>query len=223
MKMVVLSSDSYEDTFKPFHILVEKYYRNHPEIIYITETIKNPYYKTICKNYPFDRWTQKIREALDEIDDNKILLIMDDCFIREPVDEDRIKYVENNLQGNIAMFNFEKSFDKADMPSQYEGFKKKNLKGIAVNGIQCGLWQKDKLKSVLNITCQPWEIERLNISYNYEYYINSGDYIINYGYETFKPFGITKGKWTKETICFFEKEDIRGIDFIKRGLYEDSY
>ena len=223
MKILVLSSDSYKDTFKPFHILTEKYYKGHPEIIYVTETIKNPYYKTICKNYPFDKWTQKVREALDEIEDNKILVLMDHCFIRRPVDIDRIKYAEDNLKDNIAMFNFEKSYDIKDKECVYKGFKEKNLDGIAVNSIQCGLWQKDKLKSILNITCQPWEIERLNISYDYKYYINSGDYIIDYGYITFKPFGITKGKWTKETIDFFEKEGLEGIDYAKRGIYEDSH
>ena len=219
MIMLVLSSDAYQETFEPFHILVEKYYPNHPEIIYVTDTIKNPYYKTICKNYPFERWTQKAREALDEIKDNKILLTMDDNFIRRPVDEERIKYVEENLKGNIAMFNFEKNYDRADQPCQYKGFKKKNLNGIAVNSINCGMWQKDKLKSVLNITCNPWEIERLNISYDYEYYINSEDYIIDYGYITFHPFGITKGKWAREVVPFFEKEGIK-IDYDKRGFFD---
>ena len=54
MKIVVFSCDACADTFEPFYKCMEKYYPNHPEIIYITETIKNPYYKTICKNYPLD-------------------------------------------------------------------------------------------------------------------------------------------------------------------------
>ena len=126
MKIVVFSCDKCKDTFNAFHHCLEKYYPKHPEVIYITETIKNPYYKTICKNYPVDLWTKKIREALKEIDDDKILLMTDDNFIRQPVDVERIKYVEKNLKGNIAMFNFEKSFDINDMPSKYEGFKIKN-------------------------------------------------------------------------------------------------
>ena len=43
---------------------------------------------------------------------------MDDCFIRKQVDENRIKYVEENINGNIALFNFEKAFDPYDLPSQ---------------------------------------------------------------------------------------------------------
>lgn len=219
MKIVVFSADNCQDTFEPFHKCLEKYYPNHPEVIYITETIKNPYYKTICKNYPFELWTKKIREGLKEIDDNIVLLMTDDNFIREPVDIERIKYVEENLKGNIAMFNFEKSFDRNDAPSQYKGFKKKNINGIAVNSLMCGMWQKDKLISVLNITCKPWEIERLNIAFDYEYYINSEDFIINIGYQFQKPFAITKGKWAREIIPFFEKENIQ-MDYSKRGFYD---
>lgn len=219
MKILVLSCDNCQDIFEPFHKCIEKYYPKHPEIIYATETVKNPYYKTICKNYPFDLWSKRIRETLKEINDNKILLLIDDCFIRKPVNVERIKYVEENLKGNIAMFNFEKSFDSADTTSQYKGFKKKNLKGVAVNSLMCGMWQKDKLIDVLNITCQPWEIERLNIAFNFEYYINSEDYIIDFGYKYPNPFSLKKGKWCKEIIPFFEKEGIK-MDYSKRGFYE---
>ena len=219
MIILVASCDKNKDLFEPFYKCMEKYYPSHPEIIYITETIKNPYYKTICKNYPVELWTKKIREALKEIKDDKILFMTDDNFIRQPVDIERIKYVEDNLKGNIAFFNFEKSFDMNDKPSPYKGFKKKNLKGIAVNSLMCGMWQRDKLIDVLNITCQPWEIERLNIAFDYEYYINSEGFIIDVGYKFQKPFGITKGKWAREIIPFFEKEGIK-IDYEERGYYD---
>ena len=84
MIMLILSCDKSKDLFEPFYKCVEKYYPNHPEIIYLTETIKNPYYKTICKDYPLELWTKRVREALKEINDDKILLMMDDNFIRQP-------------------------------------------------------------------------------------------------------------------------------------------
>lgn len=219
MKIVVMSCDKNKDIFDAFHYCIEKYWKNHPEIIYITETIKNPYYKTICKNYPIDLWTKKMREAIKEVNDNKILLINDDLFIRDYVDEERIKYVEDNLKGNIALFNFEKSFDNCDIPSQYKEFKIRNPKGIAITSLMCGMWQKDKLMTVLNITCQPWEVERLNIAHDFEYYINSGNFIIDFGYTFPGYFSLHRGKWAKEIIPFFEKEGIE-IDYSKRGFYD---
>lgn len=219
MKILVLSCDNCKDIFEPFYKCMEKYWKNHPEVIYVTETIKNPYYKTICKDYPFDKWTKKIREALKEINDDKILLMIDDDFIREPVDIERIKYVEDNLKGNIAMFNFEKSFDSQDQKCCYKGFKKKNENGIVLPSLMCGMWQKQALLDVLNITCQPWEIERLNIAHDYEYYINDGNYIINFGYVYSKPFSLKQGKWCREIIPFFEKEGIE-MDYSLRGFYD---
>ena len=114
MVILVLSCDKDEDTFEAFHHCIEKYYPNHPEIIYATETIKNPYYKTICVDYPVELWTKRIRETLKQIDDNVILTIMDDDFIRKPVDTERIEYLSKQLKDNIAAFYFEKSFDKND-------------------------------------------------------------------------------------------------------------
>lgn len=219
MKILVASCDKNADIFEAFYKCMEKYYPNHPEIIYVTETIKNPYYKTICKNYSFDLWTKKIREALKEINDDKILFMVDDDFIRNSVDIERIKYVESILKDNNAMFNFEKCYSDADKPSQYKGFNKRDLKGIAINSLFCGMWQKKALIDALNITCQPWEIERLNIALDYDYYINSGDYIIDCGYKFQHPFALTRGKWAKEVIPFFEKEGIE-IDYSKRGFYD---
>ena len=55
MKIVVFSCDKDEDTFEPFHHCMEKYYPGHPEIIYATESVINPYYKTITKDYPLNQ------------------------------------------------------------------------------------------------------------------------------------------------------------------------
>ena len=109
MKILVCSCDKNEDTFYPFHHCIEKYWADHPEVIYKTETIRNPYYKTITLNYNISKWTRGIRETLNQIDDNAILLMIDDCFIRKPVDTKRILYAADHLTGNIACFNFEKS------------------------------------------------------------------------------------------------------------------
>lgn len=219
MKVLVLSCDKNVDLFEPFYKCMEKYWPKHPEIVYATETKINPYYKTITKNIPLDLWTKRIRETLDEIDDDKIMLLIDDCFIRSKVDSERIKYVEDALKGNIAMFNFEKSFDKDDKECQYKGFKERNPNGIAICSIMCGMWQKDKLKDILNITCQPWEIERLNLTHGYEYYINSGEYIIDFGYMFPKPFSLYRGKWCREVVEFFKKEGIE-LDYSTREFYD---
>ena len=219
MKILVLSCDKNEDTFEAFHHCMEKYWENHPEVIYATETIKNPYYKTISKNYPLEIWTKRIRETLEEIDDDKILIMIDDCFIRNKVDVKRIDYAKKHLKGNIAMFNFEKSFDSNDIETTLKGFKKRKHNSPYEVSIMCGLWDKEKLLNVIKENSNPWEVEGKQNNCGYDYYINSGDYIIDWGYKTFIFTGICKGKWCRNIVPFFEKEGIV-IDYEKRGFYD---
>ena len=159
MKILVLSCDKNDDTFEAFHHCIEKYYPSHPEIIYATETIKNPYYKTISYNIPLERWTERIRKTLNDIDDEQILIIMDDYFIRKPVDVERIEYLSKQLKGNIAVFYFEKSFDENDTETDIVGMKKRQHGSAYEVAINCGLWQKDKLINVLDRNSDVWDIE----------------------------------------------------------------
>lgn len=217
MKILVLSCDKNEDTFFPFHHCMEKYWKNHPDIIYATETIQNPYYKTISKNYSLDKWTKRIRETLKEIPDNEILLMIDDIFIRKPVDTKRIDIARANLTGNIACFNFEKVFNQDDLKSRLDGWKIRQKGSEYELSLMCGLWNKQKLIDILSEDSDPWSVEYKQNTKGYDYYINSGDYIIDWGYKTYIPCGLFKGKWTRNIIPFFEKEGIK-IEYERRGF-----
>lgn len=219
MKILVLSCDKNDDIFDAFHHCIEKYYPDHPEIIYAMETKQNPYYKTICKDYPLEIWTKRIRDTLKEINDEQILIIMDDFFIRQPVDKERIDYVSKHLKGNVATFCFEKSWDSNDEETPYKDFKKRQHGSDYEVCINCGLWQRDKLIDVLSRDSDPWNVELNQDNRGYDYLINSGDYIIDWGYETWIPTGLFKGKWCRNIIPFFEKENIK-IDYDRRGFYD---
>ena len=219
MKILVLSCDKNSDIIDAFHHCMEKYYPNHPEVIYAMEKIDNPYYKTIKYDIPLERWTERIRKTLNDIDDNQILIIMDDFFIRQQVDAKRINYLSKHLKGNIAVFGFEKSFDSNDIETDIKGMKKRQHGSNYEVSINCGLWDKEKLINVLSRDSDPWDVELNQDNKGYDYYINSGDYIIDWGYITWIPTGLFKGKWCRNIIPFFEKEGIL-VDYKKRGFYE---
>lgn len=206
MKIIVLSCSKNEDTFEPFHYCMEKYYPGHPEIVYFSDGIINPYYKTIVVNMTLENWTQGFREFLNQIDDEKLLLMIDDCFIRQPVDVKRIKEAEKILCGRIALMNFEKSWDKNDEETRFDGWKRRRHGSEFEVSLMCGLWSKKKLLKVVERNCSPWEIELKQDNCGFDYYINSGDYIIDWGYKTFKPVGKVKGEWAAETIDFLKGE-----------------
>lgn len=217
MKILVLSCDKNQDTFEAFHHCMEKYYPNHPEVIYATESVQNPYYKTICKDIPLNKWTKRIRETLKEIDDEQILTIMDDFFIRQPVDTKRIEYLSTQLKDNVAVFYFEKSFDENDEETKVIGMKKRQHGSNYEVCVNCGLWQKDKLIKVLKGEYTPWQVEGNQDNCGFDFYINGGEYIINWGYVTWIYCGICKGRWCREVVPFFEKEDIK-VDYNIRGF-----
>lgn len=217
MVILVLSCDKNEDLWQPFQHCIEKYYPNHPEIIYATETKQNPYYKTICKNYPLELWTKRIRETLKDIEDNQILTIMDDDFIRKPVDTKRIEYLQTQLKGNIAAFYFEKSFDKNDIETNVIGMKKRQPGSEYEVCINCGIWNKEKFIDVISRDSDPWDVELNQDNKGYDFYINSGDYIIDWGYKTWVYANICRGKWCREIVPFFEKEGIK-VDYEQRGF-----
>jgi len=216
MKILVCACDNNADLFMPFHHCMEKYWPGHPEVIYSTETAVNPYYRTVCRNYPLQQWSRRIRETLGEIDDRAVLLMVDDCFIRCPVDVERILASEQYLSGNIACLNYEKAFDHTT-DIGIPGFGLRRKKAMWEVSIQCGLWDREKLMHVLDGDMTPWEVERFQPDKGYDYCINTGDYLIDYGYRNGRWFGIHGGKWCKEIIRFFVYEGLE-IDFGKRGI-----
>ena len=70
---------------------------------------------------------------------------------------------------------------------------------------------------ILSEDSDPWSVEYKQNTKGYDYYINSGDYIIDWGYKTFQQVGVVKGKWAREVIDFFKKEGIE-MDYEKRGF-----
>lgn len=218
MTITVLSCSKNTDTFKPFHHCLEKYYPGHPKVVYYTDDYpNNPYYDTIIIQHSLNEWTRGLRDFLKIIHDDKVLMMIDDCFIRKPVDVERIREAEKYLSGSIALMNFEKSWDINDEPTAFEGWKKRRHGSAYEVSLMCGLWQKDKLMDVLSRNCDPWTIELDQEPCGYDYLINSGDYIIDWGYRTFKPCGLVKGKWAHECIDFLHSEGL-SVDYNKRGF-----
>lgn len=218
MVIIVSSCDKNEDIFYAFYHCMEKYWKEHPEIIYVTETIQNPYYKTINKNYPIELWTKRMREALEEIEDKHVLLMADDLFIREKVDTKRLKEADKLVKDNVALVNLEKCFNENDKEVA-PGFKMRTKGSAYELSLMCGIWDREKLIHVLDKDIDCWSIEYNQDTKGYDYLINGGDFIINFGYEYMKHCGLKKGKWCREVIPFFEKENI-DIDYMKRGFYD---
>lgn len=217
MKILVASCDANRDTFYPFRECLEKYWPDHPKVVYSTETKANPYYTTVCKDYPLKQWSKRIRETLATFRDKEVLLIVDDAFIRGPVDTDRVAKAKEMLKNDVACVNFEKVYDNLNDDIPDTEFKRRRHGAPWEVSIQCGLWDRKKLMDVLSEDMDPWTIEYKQPTKGYTYLINGGDYIIDYGYRNRQYFGLHNGKWCKEVVPFFKQEGL-DIDVNLRGV-----
>lgn len=219
--VVVLTCDSYSDLWEPFFILKNRYWNDCPyETYLITETKECEYCKTININEKI--WTKRVREGLKKIKSDYVIILLEDFFIRDKVDNERIEYCMNHFDKNTAMFNFEKSYDENDIDSGVEGFKKKSETAPYKCSCQAAIWDRKKLIKLLAVDGSAWDWEVNPPIEHYDFYINSGDYVFNYGYKDYKWFGVCKGKWIKnDVVPLFKKENIK-IDYSIRGFYKED-
>ena len=219
MTILIMSCDKNKDLFLPFHHCISKYWKDHPRIVYSLETTTNPYYKTINKNYGLDKWTRRVYETIQEIDDDYILLTIDDLFIREKVDTQRLLGLCEYLKDNVASINLEFAFDKQDTPLNSE-LLARNKNGMYKLSCMCQIWQRKALLDLFNCDKNPWQFEKDNLAKDYDFLISkNGDYL-NWGKRKDNwRWGIIKGKWSYECKEFFDKEGIL-IDYEKRGFFK---
>lgn len=220
IKILVMSCDKNHDIFDAFHHCMEKYWVNHPEIIYSLETFTNPYYKTINKNIPLEKWSKRVLETVKEIDADHILFMIDDLFIREKVDNDRIIGLCKWVVDNIAALNLEPSFDPLDKPLTKDIMIRNRL-GNFKTSCMCQIWQKKAMLRLFNTELNPWQFEKANMGLSYDFLISKNGDFLKFGKKRNEwRFGLVKGKWTKECKEFLESENIP-MNYVIRGFIKE--
>ena len=111
-KILVMSCDRYLPyTSDLFHHCIEKYWKNHPQVYYCTESVNNKYYPTIHSNHPVSEWTKRVYECLDQIDSDIVLVCPDDTFFRKQVNEQVLDKLCSYIDDKLIAINLEPPFD----------------------------------------------------------------------------------------------------------------
>jgi len=220
--LLVMSCDSYSDLWQPFYKLFKKHWKNCPYKLYICyETKKCSQAKTINKT---GEWTKRLREALEEIDTEYVILLLDDYFIRKPVNQSLIDFCINNFDDETATFDFQNVLaDKLDWfntRSRKGQFVARRNNRMYLTNTQPSIWNRKKLIDLCQEDMSIWAWETQILNSPYKHYINVGDEIIDIGYyKDRKPWGVVQNKWTKEVLDMFDREDIKA-DLNRRGYYD---
>jgi hypothetical protein len=216
LDILIMSCDSYDDCWEPFSILYNKYFPNNYKTYIVTETKTCPYFDTIKKT---GAWTKRLREALQELDSEYVLLMLEDYFIHSKVDIKRIEQCLNDIKlTNAIVYNFEFKYRQGvELNNRYD-IQLNNQHYL--NSTQPSIWNRQRLIERLDKeqTAQEWELTKIDSEYIH-LINNTNEKIIDIGYDlTRKPWGIVKGKWSRETKELFDKEGIQ-VDYEKRGYF----
>jgi len=208
--VVVMTCDSYEDTWGAFFQLKDKYWSNCPYETYIVTEEKACNYAVSLKKT--GAWTKRLREALEDIKTKYIIFMLDDFFIRQEVDQKGIEYAERQFQDDIATLSFmnviSHNKDYCDDTDEINGYirRKNNMRYLA--NCQPSIWDRKKMIEILQKDQDPWQWELTPINSKYRFYVIKDKRLIDNGYYDYKSFGINKGQWTKEAIEFLKSEGI---------------
>ena len=220
VSVLIYSCDNYSDVWDPFFTLFFRYW-NCPYPVYITaESKKCKWGNVITLNTTGEKWTDRIRKAVEQIPTKYIIGMCEDMFFRRPVRQEMINYCHWEMEKNpdISCFNFEKTRAYTE-ECEYENFGCKVCQNDYQKSCQPTLWRKDILLKLLDVSQDPWEWETSDAPLEYKYYVWTGsedDLVFEYGYHE-RWFGIQKGKWVLDDVePLFKKEDIE-VDFSERG------
>lgn len=227
--ILVNSCDVYEDTWYPFFTLLKKYWKNIKYPIYLnteTKTYKDDELKIIpLNNSKKCAWGKRLIEALNRIDSKYVIFLLDDFLLMSDVNQEIIDECIELMDKDDSIANFCFYPFKSKQEDYDDGLSKKFLRRpdeceYKLN-CQAGIWNRELLISFIRGHESPWEWEILGSKrasrYKEKFYLlkRSMPKVFNYNYQ---KYGVIRGKWSKDTVAFLEKEGIK-IDYEKRGFF----
>lgn len=240
--IIVNTCDHFEDCWNPFFTLFEKFWPACQYPIILTTYKKEYNYNgklnitSLRANQYYDKeppWSEILLQTLKKIPDTDIVLLMlDDFFISDFVDEKTIekcyKIIKVSNYSNITLTNHDKtrSFESTDNP-MISKVKQKSKYRITTSP---ALWKASALKKYLISDENPWMFELFGTLRSHrikDSFFRFNEQCLTPGFKEVIPYfegeegdtGIVKGKWQKGIEPLFNSLNI-DIDFSKRGFYD---
>lgn len=219
MTIVISSTDTYEDCWNPFFTLLQKFTDNIDavKVYLITDNIKytgHGFVTTLTASNGGEilSWSDRMRNALEQIKEESFLLLLDDYFLRSPLDLESLgriaKIIDKNDDiGCVSLVSFKNrsNKNKVDFVEQRDKFSSYRI------CLQPAQWDKSYLKDLLISGESPWQFELLgSLRSNFidkKVFAITSEWIAENGliYDTIGTGGIVKGKWLKKEYGKIEK------------------
>jgi len=236
--ILVNTTDSFEDCWIPFFTLFKKYWADYTDKIYLnteTKVFSFPGLNIISvqnnKLTPTENitWSQCLIKALESIEDNIVLYMQEDYFIKSNVKNKIIEeFVSMMNEKNIDCIHLtDQNTSGPFLPSTHTDLWLINKKAPYRVSCQAALWKRSVLLQYIRAYENPWQFEkygtkRSQILDHKFYAVNRDKYILNKNEIIPYVFtGIIRGRWFEEVIELFEKNLIT-INFEKRGFVSNA-
>ena len=240
--VVVSSCDKCSDLWYPFFSLFQKAWpENEFSIVLNTESKTYQHegmnIETFClygenESVP---WGKRLKETLQRIDTEYIILLLDDFFLRKEVKHDRIlqciEWMEQDT--SISCFCFMESLTKNIKDGKYEGFERRPLLGDYKFNCQAAVWRRKRLIGYLRNGEDPWQWEMFGNwrSYRYPFHkfysqIAGQEYVFPYICKvqgrSWGGLALYRGKWYLPCVEKLFAENGISVDFTIRGTVDET-
>ena len=172
-------------------------------------------------------WSKLTRWALESIEEDIILFMQEDFFLKGLVQSDIIDCFADLMKGHpdICCIHLTDQCGTGSVPSEFEHLDEMHLHRPYRISCQSALWRKKELLTLLRDRENAWEFEMFgstrSAALGHRYLQVSKDYVRLNQFEII-PYvftGIIKGKWFREVPALFKENGI-DMDLSIRGMYE---
>lgn len=238
--VLVCSCDAYQDIWDPFFQLMDKFWTDIPYKVYLnTETEKYNrrfnHFSVKSLNLPDDynrqgtTWSQRMLNALSQIDEEYVFILIEDFFLREEVQTELIEDILNqmdrdHLMSQVQFFGTRLNCDNGRKNVLSETIEMEEIvSGKAKVVFVPTIWRKETLIRWLRPHESIWAFEACGSkrAYRWKYpekvYRVSSPAIFNYLWEK-NCYCVVNGKWMMHPLLtdLFDKNNII-VDYSKRG------
>lgn len=237
--ILVNTTDSFEDCWIPFFTLFKKYWPAYNGNVYLnteTKLFGFPGLKIISVqnniNTPNEKttWSECLINALESIDDEIILYMQEDYFIKDMVKNDTVIKYAQLMKSNSeidCIHLTDQSIKPGKKSETYEGLYIVYPKQRYFISCQAALWRKDTLLKYLRPYESAWEFEEFGSKRGA--IIKSNFFVVDKDWVKLDKFeiipyiftGIIQGRWYEPIVKLFEKHELQ-IDYTKRGFVKDA-
>lgn len=233
--LLVNTCDAYEDLWQPFFTLLQRYFKPlRMRIVVNTET------KTCCfpglqidmAHCDSSIYGVRMQAALQQVQTEYVLLMLDDFFLRAPVRTDRLEEIVSwmDQDRDIVYFNCDVTQAVVDCEvGRYPGYRRLPPGNRYTLNLQAAVWRTAKMRAYWNHAVSPWDWEErcnaLTAAHPRDKFycaLRENDRFMDYGYREGQWMGVCHGQWVRDDVVpLFEKEGIQ-VDFFRRGFLDPA-